>query len=67
MRTQSGRCSYCFKADRFIYCPNNLVESWSHRSVLNCAPLKLTRHPMHFFLAMLLAGFYISRDSLDMA
>lgn len=27
MRTQSGRCSYCFKADRFIYCPNNLVES----------------------------------------
>lgn len=27
MRTQSGRRSYCFKADRFIYCPNNHVES----------------------------------------
>lgn len=34
MRTQSGRCSYCFKADRFIYCPNNPVESsWPFASV----------------------------------
>lgn len=43
MRTQPGRCSYCFKADRFIYCPNNLVEfSWPF-AVLNRALLTLTR------------------------
>ena len=51
MRTQSGRRSYCFKADRFIYCPNNHVEPGRspHHAVLNCAPLKLTWH--HAFLS----------------
>lgn len=53
MRTQSGRCSYCFKADRFIYCPNNVVESsWPFAppfAVLNCALLTLMPAP-HVFL-----------------
>jgi len=64
VRTESGRRSYCFKADRFIYCPNNHAESpdrpFARCAVLNCALLKLTWHHAFLSRGVVIPGFHQS-------
>lgn len=71
MRTRSGRRSYCFKADRFIYCPNNHAEPGL---VLHSFPpsppygIKLYAAETDVALCVSFArccyaGLYVSRDS----